>query len=211
MLIALTGISGAGKDSVFKYLGKAYGFERLAFGDPVKQMAEACDPIVYFDERHDEVSSKRRFLRLSEYLKYCGGDWEVAKKNPEVRAFIQRMATEGVREVVSQTAWIDLLEKKLSPLLIAGKNVAVTDVRFPNEYALLKKYNCVTIRVIRPQYLTNAGLVHASEANVKNIPADLTIVNDESIAHLENQVKKLLMSHFGLHTDFSYKEVARVF
>ena len=62
-------------------------------------------------------------------------------------------------------------------------DVVLTDLRYPNELARLRQLGGVFVRVIRP----GVGPVndHPSETALDDQPADVTIINDASIAKLE--------------------------
>lgn len=94
---------------------------------------------------------------------------------------------EKLREI-DRDVWIRHLEKEL--LLNMDKNIVIDDLRFPNEYDLLRRYNfhiikldiCSTLQIerIKRTYPTTAqehiqGLDHVSETYISGFKSDLVI------------------------------------
>ena len=129
-IIGITGYKRSGKDSVASALA-VHQFERVAFADALKSMALAIDPQV--STRGSRlIPFNAGYAPLTKVVNRYG--WEVAKSAPQVREFLQRLGTEGVREHLGENAWVQALELKL----VDGKNYAVADCRFPNEVAWVK-------------------------------------------------------------------------
>ena len=59
----------------------------------------------------------------------------------------------------------------------------LTDVRFPNEAALVRELGGVLVRLVRPQ--TETPDPHPSETAMENCPVDLTVLNDGCLSALE--------------------------
>lgn len=196
LIIGMTGRRGssetgfvqaqAGKDTAAKQLIDAHGFVQIALADGVRDSLYALDPYVSY-----HANGLLQFRRLSEIVNELG--WEQAKRNPEVRALMQRMGTEAGRLVHGEDLWIDLVEHKIAKL---GPDtpVVITDVRSPNEADWVKALGGVIVEVYRPEQLKGDlgdNAKHASET-MGWITPDLTIVNSTTIPELHKQVDILM-------------------
>ena len=70
MIIGLTGYARSGKDTVASILVEDYGFTRVAFADPIRDLLLKINPIL------------ENGYRLGEHVKEFG--WELAKARTEV-------------------------------------------------------------------------------------------------------------------------------
>lgn len=129
-LIGLVGYPGVGKDEAAKALVED-GWLRLSFADKVREAALGIDPIV-------SIGLEGSFLRLSQIVAAYG--WDRAKREyPEVRRLLQRIGTEGGREIHGQECWVSIIDKLIEEEeYSSGRDVVVTDVRFDNEVELVK-------------------------------------------------------------------------
>lgn len=176
----------AGKDTAALRLIEAHGFTKIALADGVRDSLYALDPFVPTHENGLTVH-----VRLADYVDELG--WEAAKKNPEVRALMQRMGTEAGRQVHGEDLWTGLVEHKISKLAPSAP-VVVTDVRFPNEESWLRGIGGVVVEVYRPQELAGdlgANAAHASET-MGWIKPDHVLVNDGTIEQLHARMDLLL-------------------
>lgn len=174
--VALMGRAGAGKDTVAAILGEKYGHVRVAFADPLKRMALAADPIVYADS----VSA----VHLSDIVDAHG--WDAAKRDyPEVRRFLQRLGSEGVRDVIGPGTWVTLADRAIGEAFTAGRPVVLTDVRFPNEVVYARRLGMLLLWVERPGVADGR---HTSETAVSRYDADDVIRNDGTLDGLKARV-----------------------
>jgi dephospho-CoA kinase len=182
--IAFIGKMRSGKDTAAARLCEAHDYTRLAFADPVRELALKLDPIIYAP---DETGFGEDFERLSETVARLG--WEEAKQIPEVRRTLQH-AGQGVREL-DPSFWIfELLRKyraaKPDPIVI-------TDVRYWNEARTLRKRGFRLVRIVRPGATPASGsaATHASETDLDDYPCDVVIDNSGSLADLHAAVDAL--------------------
>ena len=91
MIVGLSGYARSGKDTVAKTLINQYGFERIAFADPIRDMLVFVNPIL-------ENGS-----RLNEELRDVG--WDNLKLRSEVRRLLQELGMAG-REIMGNDIWI---------------------------------------------------------------------------------------------------------
>lgn len=186
--IGLTGKARAGKSAVAEILREKHGFAVVGFADTLKSMALAIDPVIPIPE------FPHRTARLSQIHGWAG--WERAKdRYPEVRRFLQKLGTEGVRDHLGKDAWVDAWAKKVDEAYIAGaKGVAVPDVRFLNEARAIRQRGHVW-KIERPGDHGASAAGHVSEAG---IPADLVsefVFNDGTLDDLAEMVNEIMEDH----------------
>lgn len=189
-LIGITGYARHGKDTTGNYLVEKYGFTRYAFADQLKSMALVLNPFV------DRVYNLRLFTVVQDR------GWDEAKKEPEVRRFLQVLGTEAVRDHLGADAWIDALVKRATDDGLWGvqgqaykTKIVVTDVRFPNEAAFIKRFGGELWRVKRIESVNEyghqdfdngLGTDHPSEMYIESLKADKTLIaRDVSDLYLE--------------------------
>lgn len=108
-----------------------------------------------------------------------------------IRWFLQQFGTEAVRNNIHQNAWALALFSEYKGSFKKGlhfPNWIITDLRFPNEMDIIKKYNGVTIRVTRPG--TDVGSTHASEISLDDSKFDYEIHNDGTLEDLLEKVRQ---------------------
>lgn len=186
MLIGLTGLKQAGKDTVGNVLVRNHGFVRFAFADRLKDMALAIDPHVATFENQDSPTG-RCCERLSGLVDAVG--WERAKTFPDVRRLLQRLGKEAVRDHLGENVWVDVVMRQAEPLMKTGLDVVITDVRFLNEYDAIAKHDGMVWRIVRDGQ-TNTD-THPSETEMAKIPADL-VLHNTSIDKLDGVVAEAL-------------------
>jgi len=174
LLIGMSGRKRSGKDTFAARLVAEHGFTRVAFADPMREMALALDPYVDLQG-----------FRLSELIDAYG--WELAKEQfPEVRRTLQRLGTEAGRDVLGESLWVDAAMRKVDALRAAGTPVVVTDVRFPNEAEAIDGAGGYLLRVERPGL--PEGDLHESETALDTwTQFDGVVGNNRDIADLERQ------------------------
>jgi hypothetical protein len=176
LILGLTGPAGSGKDSVASILEDQYGFVAIAFADPLRDM----------------------LLTLAEHVDVDGA-WLVEpalKEHPlpvlgaSYRELAQGLGTEWGRRLVREDFWISIAAHKLRQALAGGDNVALVDVRFPNEAAWLAEQGGTLVRVLRPG--VRAVRPHESEHHTHHLHADHVLPNDSSLGALEHRIDVLL-------------------
>jgi Deoxynucleotide monophosphate kinase len=113
-----------------------------------------------------------------------------------VRQFIQRVATEAIRNNVHYNTWVNALfadyipyngyrpPGMIKPVLVYPKWL-ITDVRFPNEYSAIKKRGGIIIRMERDfQHKSD----HVSETALDEHQFDFIVDNNGSISDLVNSI-----------------------
>jgi hypothetical protein len=181
-LIGMYGYPGSGKDTVALMLEEK-GWESVAFADPIKEMLIAMDPWIEEEDEDGMIVE-----RLSELIDEYGCLEEVKRRFKEVRRLMQRLGTEGGRGVLGDDVWCDIGESRIKDWLAKGYNVAVTDVRFPNEAKLIKRLGGYLVEVRRGGCDANG---HASESHYNSFPKDFILYNEGSLTDLRTTVMTL--------------------
>ena len=145
-LIGMVGYAQAGKDTFAGYLG----FHRIAFADKLKALALEINPIIVpapIPEWGNEY--------LSDVIE--AGGWEWAKSDVRgVREFLQNLGM-ALRNQIGENVWVDAAFQGYDP----DVPTVVTDVRFPNEIAHIKKLGGIIVRIDRVGH--EAANSHVSE------------------------------------------------
>jgi hypothetical protein len=176
-IIGLSGYARSGKDSAAAILVDECGFTRVAFADVLRDMAYAIDPYV---QLHNQDS----FGRLSTIIDIYG--WDRAKTAfPDVRRFLQRLGTEGGRDILGENIWVDTAFARAP-----SDKLVITDLRFPNEVDAVKARGGTTARIHRPGVAAPNN--HASEHSLDGISFDYNINNDGSLEDFRMKILELV-------------------
>ncbi|MGW6754538.1 deoxynucleotide monophosphate kinase family protein [Streptomyces sp. NPDC055006] len=178
--IAFLGRARSGKDTAAAALVAEHAYTRVAFADPLKEMALAVDPLIttYISD------GARTTVRLSSLVADVG--WEHAKDTyPEVRRTLQRLGA-AVREH-DEDFWLEMALQKFDGAASLNMPVVVTDCRYPNEFHALRRWGFLMVRLVRPTALSTHGN-HASETALDDFPVDETVHNISSLDALRGWV-----------------------
>lgn len=169
-------VKQAGKDTFAARLVEEHGYVRFAFADAMTKALTKLDPYVLGGLRFSEVMAEH--------------GWDVGKENfPEMRRLAQVFGTEVGRDLFGPNVWVDAARRHLDDLLADGHDVVVTDVRFPNEHALIVSYGGIVTRIDRPGLPDADG--HASETAWRDLPHDWRVVNTGTIEDLHSEADYL--------------------
>lgn len=181
MIIGLGHQAQVGKDTVADILVKGHGFTRLAFADHLKTVALEIDP---------QVGGRS----LSELVHDLG--WERAKNHDGVRPFLQRLGV-ALRTHIDEDVWVRpvLRARPVFEAAVGLGDVVITDVRFPNEAAAIRRDGGRLVKVVRPGF--GPANDHESELALADWSWDAVLVNDGTLDDLEVKVVGLLESLAG--------------
>ncbi|MEU1074305.1 MULTISPECIES: hypothetical protein [unclassified Streptomyces] len=168
--IGLIGRARSGKDTVGQWLTNHRGYRRVAFADPLKEMALRLNPI---------IEGSGDSWRLKETVTETG--WESAKDAyPEVRRLLQELGA-AVR-TMDEDFW---LRQALATVADVdertGLPCVITDVRYPNEAESLKRAGFTLVYIDRPGI---PHLDHESEGAIAPDVADHILINNGTVADL---------------------------
>ena len=168
-LIGFTGAAGSGKDTAADFYVAFNGGYRYAFADPMRRMLaqigiDLNDP--YWAARKEEV---------------------IPLFGVSPRRMMQTLGTERGRSCVDENFWVILANLEL---LSKGAGMVISDVRFENAVAWVRRMGGTVVHVLRAEVPTVEG--HVSENGVKVEDGDLVLVNNGSLEDLHDAVRKLL-------------------
>lgn len=183
-IIALCGYAQSGKDTVAEFMAPL-GYKRVAFADPLKELALATNPWFYCPLLPVHFSS---WVSLRSIVENRG--WERAKAEvPGVREYLQDLGV-GVRDILGADTWLNVALDKVSAALDNGQHVVITDARFKNELDAIHNLGGWFVEIVRPG--VQPPNQHVSETEwgqwLGEFGADYTITNDGSLDDLKYKV-----------------------
>ena len=183
MLIGITGIKYAGKDTSADYLVEKYGFEKLILSKPLKDI---CKILFNFND-------EQLYGNLKETI---DPNWGTSP-----RIILQYLGTDILRKDINKIIphindnfWINKIISEYKQKCKEQKNTkfVISDVRFQNEIDIINKLNGIVIKIIKPS-LTNKD-EHESEKNIYTLECDFEILNDGSKQDLYKKLDFLIDS-----------------
>ncbi|TRZ50797.1 MAG: hypothetical protein D4S01_05975 [Dehalococcoidia bacterium] len=201
MILGLGCQKRVGKDTVGDILERDYGFTKLSFASPLKNL---CEVLVRFhmgrieeDQYkcyvHDWASRHNMGKDSVVFAKLLIGRFDkelfVQDETGKYRKLLQYIGTDLIRDQYRDTFWLDIVNERTKEL----PRCVITDIRFPNEKALIDKIGHA-IQVVRP------GLeegTHSSELACVGLKWWYTIDNNGTMEELVDQVGDLIMTLGG--------------
>ncbi|MEV7250222.1 hypothetical protein [Streptomyces cyaneofuscatus] len=193
--IGIIGRARVGKDTAGQWLVSNRGYRRIGFADPLKEAALKLDPIVY----HRWEGDQHVAMRLARVVRNCG--WEMAKEIGDTRRILQELGA-AVR-AIDEDFWLRAAMRRVQEANEAGVPAVITDVRYPNEAASLKRAGFHLVYIERPDV---EQLVHESEGALGFDEADYYIHNGGSISGLLHQMETTMAA---IYTRESRRHYAR--
>ncbi|GIV03835.1 MAG: hypothetical protein KatS3mg015_2665 [Fimbriimonadales bacterium] len=168
-LIGIAGRARSGKDTVANFIIAAIGGYRYSFADPIRAMlvplgVDMNDP--YWQARKEDI---------------------IPALGVSPRRMMQTLGTEWGRNLINPDLWIVLAHQRL---LQNGPGMVISDVRFENEAAWIRKHGGRIIHVIRPD--AKAIEAHASEDGIEVQDTDAQLFNNGTLEELQLSVRELL-------------------
>ena len=170
----------SGKSVVAEHLEARYGFEAVKFAGPLKDMIRC----LLFD--HCGISHT-----MTE--RYVDGDLKeqiIPELGVTCRHLMQQLGTEFGRNAVRDDLWVHLTRKTVERHLAAGRSVIIDDMRFQNEWMMVRDLGGTVVRIER-QGVPAPTYGHASEGGLNGVPMTL-LRNDGSIDDLCLATDRLL-------------------
>lgn len=126
----------SGKTTTANFLKDHLGFKLLSLATPIKQMeqelADGVEPYVIASKYMREVYDPMQLAMFTQVLKEAR---ELPRETPKPRKRLQFIGTEGARNRISDSTWIDFAIMEASK----SENVVIDDVRFVNEFHAFHK------------------------------------------------------------------------
>jgi hypothetical protein len=208
MIIGVCGFIGSGKDTIADYLVNLHHFRRESFANTLK---DAVSAVFGWDRTMLEGRTKQ----AREWREQVDPWWAERLGIPHLtpRLILQNWGTEVCRKNFHDDIWIASLENKLRA---STDDIVISDCRFPNEIAAIKKAGGRVVRVVRgpePEWYDAAVSVnrgpngnstwalsgrkleklgiHASETAWVGTRFDAVLDNNSTLEDLYQQVKRL--------------------
>lgn len=217
MIIGVCGFIGSGKDTIADYLVNIHGFRRESFANSLKDAVAAVFG-------WDRIMLEGRTRQAREWREQVDPWWSQRLNMPNLtpRWVLQNWGTEVCRQGFHDDIWIASLENKLRTV---QDEVVISDCRFPNEIAAIRRLGGKVIRVRRgaePDWYedavnVNSGPtnmcwtmskmrisqlgVHASETAWVGTDFDHVLDNNGTLDELYNQVKHRVLDRHDAMVD----------
>lgn len=187
-IIALTGPKGSGKDTVgnlIKEMYPSYNAKTIAFADPIKTEIQHI-----FDLDNSNKDEYDRFKRSticvegqSERRPHANVSWKYVQARHVVREIGMLMRRYDEKQFTNYV--VSEIRYRPDDLWI------VTDLRFDNEYSVLKGLGAKIIKIIRPQYQYDG---HITERAFDDHLVDRVLMNDGDKDYLKQRVGCVMSS-----------------
>lgn len=204
-LISITGFIGSGKDTTADILVRDYGYTKMSFAGPLKDVVAAA--FGWDREMLEGATSVNRAARNvpdSEWSSVLG------KQGFTPRNALQMIGTEIFKKHVAPDFWVYRLKKAI--IESGFDKIVVTDCRYENEFMMLKglgakmwkvergeqppfskitsSTSTLTKLIAKPYMKFKYPNVHSSEWAWNSLPFDLAIRNEGSLEDLADVVRK---------------------
>ena len=207
-IIGVCGFIGSGKDTIADYLVNLHHFRRESFANTLKDAVSAVFG-------WDRMMLEGRTKQAREWREQVDAWWAHRLGIPHLtpRWILQNWGTEVCRKNFHDDIWIASLENRLRT---STDDIVISDCRFPNEIAAIKKAGGRVVRVVRgaePEWyqlavsrnrgpngnsswalsgrkLEQLG-IHASETAWVGTKFDAVLDNNSTLEDLYQQVKRL--------------------
>lgn len=178
-VIGLCGPEGAGKSTVAQLLVRSYGYVRIPFAKPLKDMLAALGV-------PDECLWGRPEDKAAPLDLLCG---------KSARQAMQWLGTEYGRNLIGEDLWTRAWQAATVKAMRAGAvGVVSDDVRFANEVKAVAEFNGVVWCVIRSRKDFKRVPKHASE-DFASLLRDSTLINNATVEGLGHKVLSHLVAH----------------
>jgi len=131
-IIGLCGLIGSGKGTVANELWQTYGYQPRSFANALK---DGVASIFGYDRKMLEGdTSESRLYREQKDLFWS----QVMGREITPRYLLQIMGTEIMRQNFHDDIWVKIIEKEF--VMQPNQKFVISDVRFPNEIDMIRKY-----------------------------------------------------------------------
>lgn len=208
-IIGISGLIGAGKDTVADFLVSQHGFERKSFAGVLK---DAVSIIFGWDREQLEGRTKESRQWREQIDVWWAQRLGIPHLTP--RWILQHWGTDVLRNSFHNDIWVASIENQIYR---STNSIVITDARFPNEYDVIRSHGGLLIRVKKGpdpewyqhainvntlpvntsmwqqsnKYLNNLG-IHFSETASAGMPVDFIIENDRAINDLYQKIENIL-------------------
>jgi len=192
-IIGIMGMAEAGKDSTADAIESQIRVVRFAFADRLRsEIASAfgIDVRILMDRSLRNTPLEQLALRRCTDVGFCSYAWELSLL-PGVRPRNLMQRWGDYRRMQNPDYFIPPAESaRIRGVFSEVPLMVCTDVRYENEAAWVWRHGGWLWRVTRPELVVTDS--HSSERSTRDIAADVTIVNSDSLDALRRIVVDLL-------------------
>lgn len=193
-LIALCGAARHGKTTAAKYLEKVYGYERLFFSKPLKELCIkallSCAPEFYLvgltpQELHAYNSYREAFWRNKIY-----------DDRDDFSRWVMQFVGTDIMRAHDKDHWVTLWQDAADRNLRRGYKMVVEDLRFLNEAQAVHRMGGQVWRIVRvdtDSELIESGGAHKSEQEQHQLESDHTIAVPTGAQYIHDAVDNLML------------------
>lgn len=175
VLIGLSGLAGAGKDTVRNIL-QDMGYTGFAFADPIRGMLRELVTSSGIDDKFMDDRALKESI--------------IPELGVSYRHMAQTLGTEWGRSLAPDF-WLRIADAYMGEQIdLGGTHFCVSDVRFANEAQWVRDYGGVVWHITRPD--CQPVRPHVSEDQARYWVVDHQIHNDGSIGDLHRAVVRAL-------------------
>lgn len=174
-------IMQSGKSTIAKHLVAKYGYKRLSFAAPLKNMIRLL-------LTHIEGPERASDMVFDEELKNT--TLEGFPKRITPRYLMQTLGTEWGRQLIHPELWVRAATAAMNRE--PGNRWVFDDMRFSNELATIKAKGGEAWRVERKSLATPENAAHMSEGQLNNYIFNANLTNDGTIEELQATVDDIL-------------------
>ena len=187
-IIGLCGNKRAGKDSFADHLISKYKtIQKYSFAGPLKKACQImfCLSSEQIDGTLKETVDKRWGLSPRQIFQTFGTDL--------VRNEYPKLVPGTQVEKIGSSFWVYRFQIWYENWIKENpkKVLIITDIRFPDEFDVLKKMGATIIKITRPSYSINDN--HISEKNISKIDGDYHIINEGTLNEYQNKIEQLYL------------------
>lgn len=168
----------SGKSTIASRL-QSHGYTIVSFAAPLKLMLQAL--LEYQDVDFESIYGVLHGGHKETPLDELGGRTS--------RHCLQKLGTEWGRGMVHDNLWVDVAKRRVIALLELGEKVVIDDMRFPNEFEMVREIEGLCAAVARPSAVESSG--HASEGALDDNVFDVVIENTGTLEQLWGMAEML--------------------
>lgn len=158
-IIAIYGNKGVGKSTISASLSYSFGWERMSFADPIRNMLASAFGSEYLSSFADKNKPRPEL------------------GNASIRTAMMTLGTDWGRNLYNNI-WVDITSKRIE--YTSFTSIVIDDARFNNEYEALKKFGAKFVRLTRGSVDSSIGeQTHASEVDWQKWIPDFEIENTD--------------------------------
>lgn len=161
----------AGKSTLAGFLEES-GYRRTPFAEPLKRIVGS---LLHSTGCAAEEAHERLYGALKE-------DPVEAFNNLSTRDVMQLFGTEFGRDMINPDLWVLIMRQRIHNAREYGINLVIDDLRFPNEYSMLKSEGAMLVKIAGPRMLKPSE--HRSDGALEGYEWHLHVENNGSPGQL---------------------------